>query len=143
MSSRQFRVSVPGQGGEGVEQSQYRGPERRRYSRVVLQGIPVHYYVENGSSGWVQAVNGNAGEGGILLLTNELLPEETILHLRFALPGGESFVIAGRVVWNRKVEHRTDVRCRQGIEFIKVTDRCGEQFRKFLEAAQDLVGSSR
>ena len=121
---------------------QYKGPERRRYPRITLDKIPVLYQVPAERTKWQRAVTGNAGEGGILLLTNELLPKDVVIQIEFHLSGRQPFIITGKVIWGREVKQRTSMFYKQGIEFIKVTDESAARFRQFLETAGRQVPST-
>ena len=74
---------------------------RRASPRVVL-GIPVSYRAGQTLAG---SLTLNIGKGGLAIRTMSPLAPETLVHLKFRLPGrGEEIDAAGRVAWSdRKV----------------------------------------
>jgi uncharacterized protein (TIGR02266 family) len=95
--------------------------ERRRYKRAPLR-IIVRVKTEAGSQRYYSK---NISPGGVFLLSDAPLAEETEVELEMELPGMSAPVkVGGEVVWNRRQEPRGFA-----VKFIDISDITREFIR--------------
>jgi uncharacterized protein (TIGR02266 family) len=83
----------------------------RRASQRVVLGIPVSYRAGQTIAG---SLTLNIGKGGLAIRTMSPLATETVVHVKFRLPGrGQEIEADGRVAWS-------DRKVGMGIQFEKV-----------------------
>ena len=98
-------------------------PERRCYQRKKLKAA-IDYSSEN------KADAKDISIGGISILTNHLISEETILFLVIPLEDMGIIQVIGEVVWSKKV---SDHKCEAGIEFLSINDFSKKKIFAYIE----------
>jgi len=108
-------------------------PDPRAYFRVAVS-IPVRYRLDGRighAAGWINDLSG----GGIKLVTEEDLPANSVIALRFALPDSEEPIHArGRVV----LSYRDDPRGRyaHGVRFTAIDGAQREMIVRYVHKLQ-------
>jgi len=107
------------------------GSNMRRFKRVALKTI-VKLILSPGEEALSKSLD--VSEGGICVVTKQLLKTDAKLKISFSFPEEEGVVISTKVwvAWVSKIEGSYGVdsdRYKVGLEFIKLEDRC----RKFID----------
>jgi len=91
----------PPRGEDDLVTDNYKYPERRRYDRASIR-VGVRVKTENG---YKHFASDNLSAGGIFLLSNEPVEEESELEMELFIPSVSLPIKAkGEVVWNQRQE---------------------------------------
>jgi uncharacterized protein (TIGR02266 family) len=91
--------------------------ERRGDPRAPVE-VEVHY---RSAQDFLSAYTLNISGGGIYIKTNQPLPLNRQVHLRFTLPGiGRVFSVHGLVVWTNPYPSRSSSPSGMGIKFVNL-----------------------
>lgn len=103
---------------------QWGGADRRRYPRLVIKNLNVRYKVGPGTH-WEKAECGNISEGGILLITDEPVPEGDLLTIELRFPEVQDspppLVVQGKVIWSKGSRDFSFLDFGHGIEFVEIS----------------------
>jgi uncharacterized protein (TIGR02266 family) len=106
-------------------------PERRAYPRAEAR-IEVEFKkdIDFASSYMI-----NISKGGLFLKTDDAYPLNTIVFLRFTMPGDtEPVETEGKVVWSNTSRIKEVFPRGMGIKFLKLKPNDAEKIKKFVDA---------
>ncbi|HSD52284.1 MAG TPA: TIGR02266 family protein [Candidatus Methylomirabilis sp.] len=105
--------------------------ERRAEPRAPVE-LEVHY---RSAQEFLSAYTLNIGGGGIYIKTNQPLPLNREVHLRFTLPGiARVFDLHGLVVWTNPHPSRSSFPSGMGIKFMNLDSEGKKLIAEFVKA---------
>jgi uncharacterized protein (TIGR02266 family) len=104
--------------------------ERRKHPRAVVK-IEIEF---KHTIDFVSSYMLNISKGGLFIRTDEALPLDTIVFLRFTLPGDTKPIeTAGKVVWCNAREEKGYFPRGMGIKFVKLNSDDAGKIKKFVD----------
>ena len=105
--------------------------ERRKHPRAVVK-IEIEF---KHTIDFVSSYMLNISKGGLFINTDEALPIDTIVFLRFTLPGDTKLIeTEGKVVWCNTTKERGYFPRGMGIKFLKLKSDDAEKIKIFVDA---------
>ncbi len=108
-------------------------PERREGPRTEIEA-EVHYRT---AQEFLAAYSRNISGGGIFIKTQQPLPLNQTVLLRFTLPGiSQPFEVRGVVVWANPVSGRSSFPAGMGIKFLNIDPKDQQLIADFIKQAK-------
>ncbi len=104
--------------------------ERREHPRAVVK-IEIEF---KHTIDFVSSYMLNISKGGLFIRTDEALPLDTIIFLRFTLPGDTKLIeTAGKVVWCNASKEKGYFPRGMGIKFLRLKSDDAEKIKLFVD----------
>ena len=104
--------------------------ERREHPRAVVK-IEIEF---KHTIDFVSSYMLNISKGGLFIKTDEALPLDTVVFLRFSLPGDTKLIeTAGKVVWCHTRKEKGYFPNGMGIKFLKLHSDDAEKIKIFVD----------